>query len=106
MQKIFDPYFSTKQNGRGLGLAVVLSIFEKHGGQIHVESKVGIVTTFTTILPAVDRKNIVKPEIFRPSEKVSERSYGKTMRSPFSILPANSSQLSDTIAFWPRKGRR
>ena len=50
--KIFDPYFSTKQKGRGLGLAVTHSIIHKHDGHISVQSKSGEGTTFTIYLPA------------------------------------------------------
>jgi two-component system NtrC family sensor kinase len=55
LQKIFDPFFSTKgQKGTGLGLAVVWGIIEKHNGRITVDSKVGKGTTFTILLPVVD----------------------------------------------------
>ncbi len=50
--KIFDPYFSTKKAGRGLGLASVYSILKNHGGHITVESKVAAGTTFTIYLPS------------------------------------------------------
>ncbi len=50
--KIFDPYFSTKPTGSGLGLATVYSIVKKHGGSIEVASKVGQGTTFLIYLPA------------------------------------------------------
>jgi len=52
LSKIFDPYFTTKQKGSGLGLAVTYSIIKKHGGHIEVESKVGIGTAFSIYLPA------------------------------------------------------
>jgi PAS domain S-box-containing protein len=52
LQKIFDPYFTTKQQGSGLGLTVCHSIVEKHDGHIFVESQVGIGTTFHISLPA------------------------------------------------------
>jgi len=52
LDKIFDPYFSTKQTGSGLGLATVRSIIEKHNGLINVASKLGQGTTFTIFLPA------------------------------------------------------
>ncbi|MEA3348936.1 MAG: ATP-binding protein, partial [Pseudomonadota bacterium] len=52
LDKIFDPYFSTKQEGSGLGLAVTLSIINKHDGHISVRSKSGEGTTFTLYLPA------------------------------------------------------
>jgi two-component system, NtrC family, sensor kinase len=52
LPKIFDPFFSTKENkGTGLGLSVSYGIIEKHGGSIDVKSTVGIGTTFTIILP-------------------------------------------------------
>ncbi len=49
---IFDPYFTTKQEGSGLGLATAYSILRKHGGYIGVESEVGVGTTFYVYLPA------------------------------------------------------
>ena len=52
LDKIFDPYFSTKQTGSGLGLATVRSIIEKHNGQIRVESEPARGTIFTIYLPA------------------------------------------------------
>ena len=51
-EKIFDPYFSTKRVGSGLGLSIVHSIITKHNGYISVQSKRGAGTTFTIILPA------------------------------------------------------
>lgn len=56
--KIFDPYFTTKQHGHGLGLATSYSIINRHGGHISVESKVGKGTTFDIYLPAYLEKGI------------------------------------------------
>jgi len=50
--RIFDPYFTTKQSGSGLGLATVYSIVRKHQGHIEVESEVGKGATFRVWLPA------------------------------------------------------
>ncbi len=52
IQKIFDPFFSTKETGHGLGLAMVFSIIEKHKGWIEVDSELGRGTTFTLFIPA------------------------------------------------------
>ena len=52
IQKIFEPYFSTKRSGVGLGLAIVKKIIDEHSGQIEVESRSGKGTRFTILLPA------------------------------------------------------
>ncbi len=56
LQKIFDPYFTTKDKGNGLGLATAYSIIKKHEGLIRVESVVGRGTTFFISIPASDKK--------------------------------------------------
>jgi len=55
LPRLFDPYFSTKPGGSGLGLAVSYSIVKKHGGQILVDSEPGRGTTFFVYLPASER---------------------------------------------------
>ena len=54
--KIFEPFFTTKEIGKGtgLGLAVCYGILTEHGGSLDVQSKMGVGTTFTISLPAVD----------------------------------------------------
>ncbi|MGO9620985.1 MAG: PAS domain S-box protein, partial [Desulfobaccales bacterium] len=56
LDKIFDPYFSTKQKGSGLGLATAYSIIKYHSGHIQVESRMGVGTTFYIYLPAADKR--------------------------------------------------
>jgi len=60
LPKIFDPYFTTKQKGSGLGLAVVYSIVSRHAGHISVESKLGEGTTFTILLPTSKKAPLEK----------------------------------------------
>ena len=52
IKRIFDPFFTTKANGRGLGLASVISIVKSYGGGVGVRSHVGQGTTFRIVLPA------------------------------------------------------
>ena len=54
IRKIFDPYFTTKQKGNGLGLATSYSIIQKHQGTITVSSIQGEGTTFQIFLPATE----------------------------------------------------
>jgi two-component system, cell cycle sensor histidine kinase and response regulator CckA len=62
LPKIFDPYFTTKQKGSRLGLASVYAIINKHHGHIAVESKLGVGTTFSIYLPAVEQQVTPQPE--------------------------------------------
>ena len=52
LDRIFDPYFTTKENGVGLGLAIAYSIISKHNGCITVDSTEGKGSVFSIYLPA------------------------------------------------------
>jgi two-component system, NtrC family, sensor kinase len=52
LPRLFEPFFSTKRGGTGLGLAVTQQIVQDHGGEIRVASRVGRGTTFTLSVPA------------------------------------------------------
>jgi len=56
VDRIFDPYFSTKQRGSGLGLATAYSIVSRHDGLLTVESTLGRGATFRILLPAARRQ--------------------------------------------------
>lgn len=56
MSKIFNPYFTTKQTGNGLGLFTSYSIIKKHHGHLRVESRQDAGTTFTIYLPASEKQ--------------------------------------------------
>lgn len=63
MYRVFDPYFTTRQEGSGLGLATVYSIVKRHGGYVTVNSKLGKGTTVIVHLPAGDEGVVVSPPL-------------------------------------------
>lgn len=70
LDRIFDPYFSTKQTGSGLGLATTYSIVSRHGGHIRVESEPGNGAVFFIHLPA--SSSTASAEIMQPPEQKFE----------------------------------
>jgi len=70
MPKIFDPYFTTKERGSGLGLATVYSIIKSHQGHLDVESTEGVGTIFRLYLPASEKEiepaENISPEMISP----------------------------------------
>ena len=61
--KIFDPYFTTKPQGTGLGLTTTYSIIKQHEGYINVKSQVGKGTTVELFLPATEKKAKIEKNI-------------------------------------------
>ncbi|MCL6584402.1 MAG: PAS domain S-box protein [bacterium] len=61
LPKIFDPYFTTKQKGAGLGLSIAYSIIKKHCGYIGVESELGVGSVFHIYLPATRQEISTAP---------------------------------------------
>jgi len=58
LSKVFDPYFTTKQSGSGLGLSTVFSIIKNHDGHITLESSLSKGTSFNIYLPASDHIDV------------------------------------------------
>ena len=67
LSKIFDPYFTTKEQGSGLGLATSYSIVRNHGGIIDVRTRSGEGSTFTIYLPALAGEGRIESAV-RPHE--------------------------------------
>lgn len=68
MSHIFEPFFSTKESGYGLGLAAVLGIVQGHKGGIFIRSKVGEGTTFSVLLPTIsDMQSMPEADITLPT---------------------------------------
>ena len=61
LSRVFEPFFSTKQGGTGLGLALTQQIVVEHGGTIEVRSEAGHGTTFTLRMPASPTDDVTLP---------------------------------------------
>jgi PAS domain S-box-containing protein len=86
LNRIFDPYFTTKSTGNGLGLSVCYSIIKKHNGFIEVFSEVGKGTTFKIYLPATDK------EVHKEDQKVDAVTSGS-----YRILVMDDEELIRSI---------
>ena len=73
LRRIFDPYFTTKPGGAGLGLATAYAIVLKHGGHIAVESAPGAGTAFTVDLPASLETPLAETSTAAPVQTGTER---------------------------------
>jgi two-component system, cell cycle sensor histidine kinase and response regulator CckA len=71
--RIFDPYFTTKPSGSGLGLATAYAIVVKHGGSISVDSTPGAGTVFTIDLPATFETPQAQTPVTAPMQTGTER---------------------------------
>jgi CheY-like chemotaxis protein len=83
LQRIFDPFFSTKFSGRGLGLAAVMGIVESHQGHIRIRTAPGEGTTFRILFPAVAA---------RSDDAVRPRSSGADWRGRGTVLLAEDEE--------------
>ena len=70
LSRIFEPFYTTKEKGSGLGLAMIYGIVQNHDGNIHVTSRVGEGTTFYLYFPSYSSK--LKPSIPKPLARVTQ----------------------------------
>ena len=74
LRHAFEPLFTTKRNGTGLGLPVALQVVQRHGGELFVESEPGAGTTFHMFLPLSEPPVITRPrEVYRHTETTSAK---------------------------------
>ena len=81
--RIFDPYYSTKEmgntRGTGLGLSICRSIIRKHGGEVTVESQIGVGTTMHLYLPAANPGSLEQTTSDKPNETAPIFGEGKIL---------------------------
>lgn len=75
LEKIFDPYFTTKATGTGMGLASSYAVIKRHSGHIQVNSKVGCGTEFSVFLPASEK--CIAPR--RQLQEIPEKGTGRVL---------------------------
>src|SRR2546423_14051855 len=73
LRHIFEPLFTTKSSGTGLGLAVAHHVVQRHGGEIFAESVAGAGTTFHLFLPLVEEAGGESPVPLPPPSEPSLR---------------------------------
>ena len=73
LARIFEPFFSTRPDRMGLGLAFTKRVMEEHGGKIRVESRLKRGTTITLTFP-IDRRRKVRRELISPDTEISQPS--------------------------------
>jgi len=73
LERIFEPLYTTKPGGTGLGLCIVHEIVTAHGGQITVQSAEGQGTTFRITLPRVPAESPVPAGLSRPTDHIGPK---------------------------------
>lgn len=76
---LFEPFFTTKEGGTGLGLSTAYGIVKQAGGQLHVTSTVGAGSTFSMVLPRVDRPAAELPDPVGAREPLGASGGGETI---------------------------
>jgi signal transduction histidine kinase len=78
VHNIFNPFFTTKAKGTGLGLPIVHAIVEKHGGTIHLDNREGVGVTFSVFLPLFPKEGGTGERILQQLRKGGTNGIGST----------------------------
>jgi signal transduction histidine kinase len=78
VHNIFNPFFTTKAKGTGLGLPIVHAIVEKHGGTIHLDNREGVGVTFSVFLPLFPKEGGAGERILEQLRKGGTNGNGST----------------------------
>ncbi len=99
LNKIFDPYFTTKQAGSGLGLATSYSIVRKHKGHLGAASVPGRGSTFTILIPAEPGREV--PPLVQQSVAVSARGGRVLLMDDQEMVRAMAARMLASLGFSP-----
>ena len=99
LDKIFDPYFTTKQTGSGLGLATTYSIIKKHNGHLEIDSVIGEGTKFTIYLPASKEKLIEQNPVMKTKDFKIHSSGGILIMDDEKVIRAMASKMINSLGY-------
>jgi two-component system cell cycle sensor histidine kinase/response regulator CckA len=99
IEKIFDPFFSSKLTGRGLGLSVVLGIVRAHRGALAVETEIGRGSTFRIFLPVSNEEVVSQPGEAPKSPEVAWGGAVLLVEDELMVRKLGQSALT-SLGFW------
>ncbi len=99
LNKVFDPYFTTKQSGSGLGLATTYSIIQKHNGHLEIESEIGTGTTFTIYLPGMISQISKEEKITQAASPEMNKSAKILIMDDEEVIRALSSEMLKLMGY-------
>ncbi len=115
-QKIFDPFYSSKSRGHGLGLATVERIVSEHQGKVQVESQKGVGTTITVTLPIdgnnqeqgqqANTKSNTKNELLIVDDEVSVRNILTRFLEPEGYITHEADNGEQALELFKEKGNK